>query len=322
MKTARILMGIVVVELCLAGPVFGYGAATHTYMAHRLGSEFGLMDLEEMYGAVLPDMFNLLFDQPYQGYLWTETHYEFMKLVDLGRFGRRKALAFGFASHNEEWGADQGHLGYIAEKQEALASMVEDYVVVFLMASGLGWEEAEAVGAEVLPVVAESAVESAIDLLIAQNEDPQVGARMLAAAGARGPFVPWLLCRAYAQDFAEREGMNRLEASGIIVETERQFREYMLLYGSILCQGDALEAMAEQGAEVAERLLAGRYGYDIDVPPAVTAYLLEEAMRLVEGDYAEEVQSTIARVEGELSDHGIETAGSTTWIWGRMGPGR
>ena len=37
-----------------------------------------------MYGAMLPDMFNLMFDAPYQDYLWNETHYEFMKVVDLG----------------------------------------------------------------------------------------------------------------------------------------------------------------------------------------------------------------------------------------------
>jgi len=306
MKTARIPLSIVILLLC-AAPVSGYGAATHAYMARELGDDYGFVNLQEMYGAVLPDMFNLMFDAPYQDYLWNETHYEFMKLVDLGWFGGRKAMAFGFASHNEPWGADAAHFGYIADKTALLAASVEDYVAWVLLMAGA--PDPDALAAEVTPIVAESAVESAIDLLIARNEDPQIGVRMLAAAAARGPFVPRLLRRAYARDLAEHEGIGVREAGEIITTAERQFRQSIELYGIILSLGDPLDPMAEQGAEIAEQLLAGRYGADIDVSPSVMAYLLEAAIDLVEADYAAEIEATITRVATELDDHGIETAG-------------
>ncbi len=306
MKTARISLLIAILLLCSA-PAFGFGAATHTYIARQLGDDYGFMNLQEMYGAVLPDMFNLMFGEPYQDYLWNETHYEFMKVVDSGWFGRRKAMVFGFASHNEPWGADAAHFGYIGDKTDLLAASVEDYVAWVLLIGGA--PDAEALAEELTPVVAESAVESAIDLLIARNEDPQIGIRMLAAAAARGPFVPRLLCRAYARDFAEHEGISVREAGRIIRAVERQFRQSMELYGVILSLGDPLDAMAEQGAEIAEQLLASQYGVDIDVPSSVMAYLLETAIEVVEADYAVEIEAAITRVATELDDHDIETAG-------------
>ena len=52
MKSGLFLSLIIGVTLC-AGPnlAFGWGAATHAYLAKKLGHEPGVTNLQEMYGA-------------------------------------------------------------------------------------------------------------------------------------------------------------------------------------------------------------------------------------------------------------------------------
>ena len=55
--------------LVLAGsaPLYGWGSATHAYIARELGNQQGPTSLTELYGALLPDAFNVMFGDPYQG---------------------------------------------------------------------------------------------------------------------------------------------------------------------------------------------------------------------------------------------------------------
>jgi hypothetical protein len=121
---------------------FGWGAATHAYLANELGYEPGVMNLQEMYGAVVPDMFNLMYGYENQDYLWNKTHYEFMKVIDEGKLDEGMAFGYGFASHNEYWGADYtAHInsvgiksgeGYVVTKKEDIGSSIKvGYDVVF-----------------------------------------------------------------------------------------------------------------------------------------------------------------------------------------------
>jgi hypothetical protein len=41
---------------------WGWGNATHVYFARELGPRRGLVNANDMYGALLPDCFNLMFD--------------------------------------------------------------------------------------------------------------------------------------------------------------------------------------------------------------------------------------------------------------------
>jgi hypothetical protein len=160
---------------------------------------------------------------------------------------------------------------------------------------------------ELSMAIADSAVESAVDLLLSQNEDTQIGTRMLAAAKLRSQFVPMLLSKAYAKDFAGEADIIAEDAILLIVDTETQFKEYMELYGGILTQENAVDLMADHGAQIAEQTLEGRYGIFVEVPSELMKTALHAAVDVVKNDYFEELASTLDYVAGQLESHGVES---------------
>jgi len=307
------LIGAALMLLCSASaPLYGWGSATHAYIIREAGTRQGPTSLLEIYGAVLPDAFNVMFGDPYQDHLWTLTHYEFMKLVDSAASDSDKALAYGFASHNEAWGADRtahisaiGHpsQGYVIQKQDQLSVALAPEVRLFLLFSGV--PNAQAVLDEVLPTVAHTAIETAIDLLISQNQGPDIGQRLLIAARTRGWSAPVLLSKAYAADFAATAGTTEAVAAPLIIAAESEFRYQMELYGTALSQEDPIASLAEQGAEIAKELMAAKQGIIIDIPVDLMEEILDSAMDLVKDDYADELAATITHVRQELDSHGV-----------------
>jgi len=314
-RYAVLLSAVLILLASLSAPLYGFGAATHAYIAYEIGEQQGSSNLNEIYGALLPDAFNVMFGDPYQGHLWTQTHYEFMKLVDEAESEHDKALAYGFASHNEAWGADHvAHIsstthpdnGYVIRKQNELAAILEPQVRLFLLFSGV--PNANDVIDEVLPTVAHTAIETAIDLLICQNEDPDIGQRMVLAARTRGWSAPILLCKAYATDFAATAGTTEAVAAPLIIAAESEFRYQIELYGAALTQEDPAVALAEQGADLAKLLLAAELGIVVDIPVDLMTDILDTATDLVKDDYAEELAATITHVRQELESHGVTRA--------------
>ena len=316
MKSRLFLSLIISVIVCVVPNLaFGWGAATHSYLAKELGHEPGVLNLQEMYGSVVPDMFNLMYGYEHQDYLWDKTHYEFMKVVDEGKSDESIAFAYGFASHNEDWGADHtAHLssitvnpeeGYVVTKMKILAPQLRLGIVLFLNANGIAYtpELLE----EFALTIADSAIESAVDLLVSQNEDTQIGIRMQVAAKLRSPLVPMLLNRAYAKDFATEAGTIVEEAILMIVETETTFKGYMELYGEILTQENAIDLTAEQGAQLAELMLEEEYGIIVEVPSELMKTGLLAAIDVVKNDYSEELAATLDYVKGQLESHGVES---------------
>jgi len=296
-------------------PVYGWGSATHAYIAHEIGSEQGSSNLTEIYGALLPDAFNVMFADPYQAHLWTQTHYEFMKLVENAESESDRALTYGFAGHNEAWGADQtAHIsaigdpnqGYVIRKQDELAAILRPQVRLFLLFSGV--PDAGDVVDAVLPTVAHTAIETAIDLLLCQNEDSDLGQRLVLAARTRGWSAPILLCKAYAADFAVTAGTTEAVASPLIIAAESEFRLQMDLYGTALSQEDPIDALAEQGADIARMLLAAEQGIVVDIPADLMREILNSATDLVKDDYATELAATVTYVREELESHGVTRA--------------
>lgn len=307
---------LVVTTLVLACGVcpsaFGWGSATHAYIARQLGDGQGSADLRAIYGAVLPDAFNVMFGDPYQGPLWTLTHYEFQSLVEQTQSDYDKALAYGFASHNELWGADRtAHIsaigdptrGYVVRKSDELAAILRPQIRFFLLLSGVA--NPDAVLDDLLPTVTHSAVETAVDLLICRNEDPDIGRLLLLAARTRGWSAPILLCKAYAAEFAATAETTEAVASPLIVAAEDEFRGQIERYGSVLAQEDPLDALAEQAADLAGQLLAAQQGLVVDVPADLMKQIVTAAIDLVEGDYAAELAATITQVRQVLESHAI-----------------
>jgi len=130
---------------------------------------------------------------------------------------------------------------------------------------------------------------------------------MQVAAKLRSPLVPMLLSRAYAKDFATEAGIIVEEAILMIVETETTFKEYMELYGEILMQENAVDLMAEQGAQLAELMLEERYGIIVEVPSELMKTGLLAAIEVVKDDYSEEVAATLDYVKEQLESHGVES---------------
>jgi len=313
----RLLSSLIITVVVCAGPTltFGWGAATHAYLAKELGHEPGVLNLQEMYGSVVPDMFNLMFGYEHLGFLWNETHYEFMKVIKEAKSDESNAFGYGFASHNEDWGADHtAHInsvgiksgeGYVVTKKKILAPQLKLGIMLFLNANGITYtpELLE----EFALRIADSAVESAVDLLVSQNEDTRIGTRMQVAAKLRSPFIPMLLSRAYAKDFAGEAGIIVEEAILTIVETEKTFKEYMELYGEILTKENAIDLMAEQGAQLAELMLEGQYGITVEVPSELMKTGLLTAIDVVKDDYSQELAATLGYVEEQLEIHGVES---------------
>jgi hypothetical protein len=310
------LSAVFLMLLCrVSTPLYGWGSATHAYIAHQIGEQQGTSSLNEVYGALLPDVFNVMFGDPYQGQLWTQTHYEFMKLVENTKFESDQALALGFASHNEAWGADQtAHIssvshpdqGYVIRKQNELAAVLEPRIRLFLLLGGVS--NVNTVIDEVLPTVAHAAIETAVDLLISRNEDPDIGRRLALAARTRGWSAPLLLCKAYAADFAATAGTSEAVAAPLIVAAESEFRLQMELYGTLLSQEDPVAALAEQGADLASLLLAAELGVVVEIPADLMAETLNTAIEVVEDDYAAELAAAVAHVRAGLESHGVTKA--------------
>jgi hypothetical protein len=296
--------------------VYGWGSATHAYIAHQFVDGQGSADMQAIYGSVLADAFNTMVSDPYQDPLWTLTHYDFQKLVDQAESQSDKAIAYGFASHNESWGADEtAHItsvglpesGYVIRKGEALGAILRPSVRLFLLANGAS--DPDAVLDSVLPGVTHTAIETAVDLLISQNEDPDIGQRLVLAAQTRGWSAPILLCKAYAADIAATAGITESVASPLIVAAESEFRVQMEVYGAAFCQEDPVEALAEQGAELSKQLLAGAQGFVVDVPVDLMKQILTAAVDVVKDDYATEVAATVTQVQQELESHAVTEPG-------------
>lgn len=317
MTRHALLVGVTFAFLSsISAPLYGFGSATHAYIARQVGDKQGPASLQEIYGALLPDVFNAMFGDPYQDPLWTQTHYEFMKMVGKADSQSDKALAYGFASHNEAWGADRiAHIsstdrpesGYVARKSNDLAATLEPQVRLFLLFNGV--PNPDPVLKEVLPIVAESAVETAVDLLICQKEDPDMGQRLVLAARTRGWSSPILLCKAYAADLARTAGTTEAVAAPLIVAAESEFRLQIESYGTALSQKDPIEALANEGAELARLLLAAKQGLVVDVPVNLMKQMLEAALDAVKNDYAAEVAATVTHVRQELQSHGVVKVG-------------
>lgn len=311
-RYALLVAAALVLLWSMPAPLYGWGSATHAYIAREVGDKQGPASLQEIYGALLPDAFNMMFGDPYQGQLWTQTHYEFMKLVEKAQSENDKAVAYGFASHNEAWGADQtAHIssttdpnnGYVIGKRDELAAILEPQVRLFLLFSGV--PNANTVVKEVLPVVADSAIETAVDLLVAQNEDPDIGERLVLAARVRGWSAPILLSKAYAADFAAAAGTTEAVAAALIIAAESEFRYQIESYGAALMQENPVDALAEQGAELAKLLLAAEQGIIVDIPADLMKEIVNAAIDVVKDDYAAELAATVTRVRQELASHAI-----------------
>lgn len=111
-RKAFLTLGLVCFSaLLLPAAAFPWNQATHAYIAERLGTRVGHGNLHKIWGSVAPDFFNYIFDSAVcPGWVSDQTHgthaETFLKVRDAASSEKEDALAYGFLSHNQQWGAD------------------------------------------------------------------------------------------------------------------------------------------------------------------------------------------------------------------------
>ena len=320
-KTKRIGMVIGMVTLMLvffSSEAFPWGWAVHAYVDDHLGKKRGLNNINEIYGGMVPDVFNYMFDNPdYLGYLSYQTHNEFMKVWREARCGSEKSLAYGFVTHNDAWGADSTahhsgrtigqEEGYVTAKAELLKLIVLDVLEQLfeqLPSDPPDPDLLEAIALE----VSHELVENGIDILM-KGIDPMIGQKIMFSALLRSPELPHLLVRTYAADFSDYADISFHKAAKIIISAEMEFRRSMIFYGQALLQDDvaSIELISEQTADVARSFLAAN---GIEIPPELDVtplimFLTQEAIAACADDFASEIMETVGFVNDNLVIEGI-----------------
>jgi hypothetical protein len=302
---------VAVMVLGFVSSAYAWGYATHAYIAYLLNKKVNQKDLNEVYAAMAPDLFNLRFDLPVMGddglYFWM--HYRFDLVLDQKETGQSKGLGYGFASHNDAWGAD-----YTAHHSGRTYGQAEGYVI----AKAVDLGEADPtlsylVGPEVALDLQHNLVEYALDLLT-KRLDPEIGERIVASAMCRSPEFPALLVAAYADEEQFAALVHPADPAEVIVGAEADFNAMMVSYGQILMLDEeaARVAMSYYLAMVAEDYLAAN-GIELPVPssqlPYVVNYYLDLAMAICEVDYPAEIAATIDYVDEEMRSRKIGNQG-------------
>jgi len=311
LKVVSLLAGLMV----FSSTVFAWGSATHAYIDDQLNKKPELLKLNQIYGGMAPDVFNYMFTAPDQQiWLSSATHCESMRVWNAAILPTRKALAYGFVSHNSLWGADytahspgcpagitanQGYVYYKAlELQQKLVGE-EQYAPLHALLQARPELEAE---------ILQDIVETGVDILM-KRSDHAIGQKVVTSALLRDPGFPLLLARVYAHEFSAQFGMSYWDAVKIITAAELQFRKTMVLYGQALMQDEATatQLISEQIAELANGLFAAN---GIQLPPGTELMPLirdaiQGSMGICQDDYAGEISGTITFVRNELKANGV-----------------
>ncbi|WP_257310116.1 hypothetical protein [Geothrix fuzhouensis] len=274
-----------------------WGPGTHTYVAYQL-KEVGTNKAELLYGAIAPD-FNLLKSMSATDPLFLATHYQALAPWEVAVTPQERALAWGFASHNEAWGADHtAHIasltladtsqGYVIQKAAVLKATLEAQLTAAGMTGYLGL---------ITPDNCHFILEYGIDLL-ARNLDPYLGAKLVEAASHRSPAMGSLMARAYAP--------GDLGGGATLAYMEGVWRTFMVRYGHILkeLEAKALPMMADFLVDLGIQLQV-LPPVPPDQRPALVQLIglaLTDSITICASDYPGEIGATIQSLRtGPLS---------------------
>jgi hypothetical protein len=283
----------------------------------------GFDNLNEMWGSVAPDMFIFTFDQSVcPGWITDETHgtYSdpFIKVWNVADTHAEEALAYGFVSHNEAWGADHiaheagitfgqntGYIGYIIAKATQLldtpVNPADPDTTFGDLLANLGMVPEQAL------LVAHLITEYSIDVMLAHDVDPLLGRKLATAARNETGRFPALLVKAYGEDYADYcFGGDLSTAAEVLAAAEAEHRKTMIFLGQAVSRPEPVadEMLAEQVVAILPDFLGG----PLPVPESEAVETVRagivKAMALCD-DYMAEIEATIEFVRKNLEDHGI-----------------
>jgi hypothetical protein len=310
-----------------AVPAFSWGSATHAYIAGKIGKIFPLMNANEVYGIMGPDLFNYSFDPVINSMnpiLRAYTHGDNGPMGDgflqvwykASWWGYQKSAAFGYVAHNDVWGADftahhEARLGalqgYIIKKAERLNEILDAEL------TGIGLPDVTTPDLDFHALrieVCHNLVETAGDILI-KRSDFLIGQKILTASILRTPDFPKLLVQAMLP--AVPVGDKEMYKTAII-ENEKSFRQMMVSYGGILTlpEEQIIQAFTDQMTALGIQYLyamTGGYvnliGQENVVRPIAEKGIVE-SLKICQNDYLPEINYTINFVKKQLNIHGVK----------------
>ena len=308
-----------------------WSEATHAYIADHIGKSYGSRNLNEIYGAMVPDLFNLQqFDPAYteeqyqcartytHGFI-PESNGDFMALWDEAGWGLSKNIAYGYVSHNDVWGADVAtHWdGLTNEEPESLPNpefypdpLSEVGWVMEKARELIDYFDAQGVWADLeIPLDPTSdpwsftpaelfcqfLVMKAGDVVIKRN-DPMIGTKMAMAAMMRAPEFNKVLVDAISCVDSE-----------LVSSAEREFRNQTMLLGFMLMQNEKiyLNTIANRMSALAPDFLqAAGISYTPEKQAIIDQLVsegLKQALFLIEDDYMVEIDAVVEYLRVKMS---------------------
>jgi hypothetical protein len=328
-KKFSLAVGIVAVSLVVSTAGYSWNYATHAYIATKLANLMPILEMNQIYGIMAPDIFNLEFSLWSDAVLRGYTHgipaedpgglnEDFMSVWWNADGPFQKAAAAGYIAHNDAWGAD-----YIAHwmgipPPPAFAPPYENehpgYIIALAVeldkALATTWEAFQenygiALTIDERMTFTENIIEYAGDILI-KRRDPDIGQKIAEAAMIRTPSFWALLMRAFPHQYQP-----------LIKAAEEAFQQSMIQYGMLL-QGDEgtiIAVMAGQMAEFSIQYLA----FSAGLPPEDFEFLRDDLFNLSFGalnagvticegaSYMDEVDATALYVAAQLQARNISS---------------
>ncbi len=303
-KVGGIILAAALVVALLPAAALPWGWATHTYFAKQLAGD----DADAIYGAVLPDMGQVM--DPVTGEFIQElTHDKFSRLVGKGYQMGLSDTAYGFASHNELWGADNtAHdpvSGYVTLAAARLVTRtgLDTTLRRLFLAKGLSESDASSLAALFAGTIAHEAVEYAVDILVMESRDPAVGDSLEDAALLRNDRDPDLLVRAYGHNVAARLQVPDGAAESLLRAGETEFRVFMEGYGFLMASREReviVGGLAQLGAVRFSAYVRALTGLDVAVPAEDLAAVLSAAFGVTE-DSMDAVDGTLHELRRDMA---------------------
>jgi hypothetical protein len=282
----------------LSSMAFSWGSATHVYIYEQLKKLGAIPNTNAIFGVIAPDVFNYMFTQPeLAAYLYDQTHHNFMAVWAEQKNEKDRSLGYGFVAHNNTWGIDftahhqaqwlSGSEGYVIAKAEILYGYIGGMLAGYGLSPAAGLE------------ICHELIESAIDLMI-KRVDPDVPAKLIAAASHADKNLLDLLYKAYGPGLGLIFGLNEASIKTIIAQNDAGFRY------AITALGNALKKKYPQDVNaLAEQLsMAAQAAFSITVDAGLIAQILLQAMSLCP-DYLYELTATVGFVGQQLLIHNI-----------------
>jgi hypothetical protein len=275
---------------CLPSTGLALNSAAHIYLTQEV---FGSNDTDLLYGSIAPDLSTYVPDATKWLSGFEDTHYNYIILKPQGWTEPWKRFNIGWMVHNEEWGADwYSHIEYTYQNGYTGNGYVIDKASMLLYV--LGQMNIYLPGSlDMQMMIAHNTIEFAIDMLIQDNLDTNLGTELYNVALNRS-------------DEDVRRLFNILVAKGKVTDKETLYQSEAIFRNLILGFSSALAAsnsdnqywpLALFGSQMATDL------YGVDITPYEVAGLLQIAMSICSYDFEQFLDDT---VDGIRADLGID----------------